>query len=193
MRAKQVRGSGASAHRSTDARLTRVADGVHQLTHGGVNCYLLEEEGRVTLVDAALPRTWGPLQRALTAIGRRPEDVAALVLTHAHFDHVGFARRAAAELGVPVYAHRLEHHLAAHPYDYAHERARLPYPILHPAALPTLAAMARAGALQVRGVEPVLELPPGSSSTCPATRRCCSCPGTPSGTARCTWPTATSC
>ncbi|GAA2749049.1 MBL fold metallo-hydrolase [Amnibacterium kyonggiense] len=154
-------GTRSNPHRSTDARLTRIADGVHQLTHGGVNCYLLEEDDRVTIVDAALPRTWGPLQQALAVLGRQPEDVAALVLTHAHFDHVGFARRLAAEYDVPVYAHRLEHHLAAHPYDYAHERSRLPYPILHPAALPTLAAMARAGALQVRGIDEVLDLPPG--------------------------------
>jgi glyoxylase-like metal-dependent hydrolase (beta-lactamase superfamily II) len=143
------------------ARLTRITDDVHQLTHAGVNCYLLEEQGRVTLVDAALPRTWAPLLLALAAVGRRPEDIAAIVLTHAHFDHVGFARRAQLDLGVPVHAHRLEHHLAAHPYEYAHERSRLPYPFLHPAALPTLAAMTRAGALQVHGIDDVLDLTPG--------------------------------
>ncbi|WP_375386934.1 MBL fold metallo-hydrolase [uncultured Amnibacterium sp.] len=142
-------------------RLTRITDGVHQLTHAGVNSYLLEEEGRVTVVDAALPRTWPLLRLALDAIGRGLQDVEAIVLTHAHFDHVGFARRAHVELGVPVYAHRIEHHLAAHPYDYAHERSRLPYPLLHPRALPTLAAMARAGALRVRGIDDVLELVPG--------------------------------
>lgn len=143
------------------ARLTRITDGVHQLTHGGVNCYLLEQAGRITVVDAALPRTWAPLMRALAAIGRRPEDIAALVLTHAHFDHVGFARRMRDELGVPVLAHPAERHLAAHPYDYAHERSRLPYPLLHPAALPTLASMARAGALGVKGVDHVMDLVPG--------------------------------
>jgi glyoxylase-like metal-dependent hydrolase (beta-lactamase superfamily II) len=153
--------------RATDARLTKVADGVHQLAHDGVNCYLIEEQGRITVVDAALPRTWRPLLLALGALGRKPGDVAALVLTHAHFDHVGFARRAKAELGVPVYAHRMEHSLAAHPYRYAHERARLPYPLLHPAALPTLTAMVRGGALRVRGVEGVLDLVPGTGLDVP--------------------------
>jgi glyoxylase-like metal-dependent hydrolase (beta-lactamase superfamily II) len=148
------------ARRPPGARLTRVADGVHQLTHADVNCYLLEEEGRVTVVDAALPRTWPLLQHALAVIGRRPQDVAALVLTHAHFDHVGCARRMQREWDVPVYAHPVEHHLAAHPYDYAHERARLPYPILHPAALPVLAAMTRAGALGVTGVSGLCDLAP---------------------------------
>lgn len=148
-------------HRRTDARLTRVADGVHQLTHCGVNCYLIEEHGRITIVDAALPRTWRPLLLALAHLGHGPGEVDALVLTHAHFDHVGFARRVRERMGVPVYAHRLEHHLAAHPYDYAHERSRLPYPIRYPAALPTLTAMARAGALAVHGISDVQELVPG--------------------------------
>jgi glyoxylase-like metal-dependent hydrolase (beta-lactamase superfamily II) len=148
-------------HRSTTARLTRVAEGVHQLTHSGVNCYLIEEQGRVTVVDAALPRTWRPLMLALAAIGREPRDVSALVLTHAHFDHVGFARRAQLELNLPLYAHRIEHYLAAHPYRYAHERARFLYPLLHPASLPTLTAMVRGGALKVRGVEGVRDLAPG--------------------------------
>jgi glyoxylase-like metal-dependent hydrolase (beta-lactamase superfamily II) len=147
-------------HRRTDARLTRVAEGVHQLTHCGVNSYLIEDHGRVTVVDAALPRTWRPLLLALAHLGFGPGDVDALVLTHAHFDHVGFARKARAQMGVPVYAHRLEHHLAAHPYDYAHERSRLRYPLQYPAALPTLTAMARAGALGVRGVSDVRELVP---------------------------------
>jgi glyoxylase-like metal-dependent hydrolase (beta-lactamase superfamily II) len=148
-------------HRSTDARLTRVAEGVHQLTHCGVNCYLIEEQGSITVVDAALPRTWRPLLLALAALGRHPRDVEALVLTHAHFDHVGFARRARLMLGVPIYAHPLEHGLAAHPYRYAHERNRLTYPLLHPASLPTLTAMTRAGALNVKGVQDVRDLVPG--------------------------------
>ena len=164
-------------HRATDARLLRVADGVHQLAHGGVNCYLLEEEGRVTIVDAGLPRTWRPLLLALAALGHGPGDVDALVLTHAHFDHVGFARTARAQMGIPVYAHPLERTLAAHPYRYAHERSRLPYPLLHPAALPTLAAMARAGALRVRGVEGVQNLAPGTRLDVPGSPTVLFAPG----------------
>jgi glyoxylase-like metal-dependent hydrolase (beta-lactamase superfamily II) len=153
--------SALSALSPRGGRLTKVANGVHQLTHGGVNCYLLEEEGRLTIVDAALPRTWSVLLRAIEAIGCRKEDVAALVLTHAHFDHVGFARRVRSELGVPVLAHRLEHDLAAHPYRYAHEHARLLYPVLYPKGIPVLAALARNGALWVRGVDDVEDLAPG--------------------------------
>jgi glyoxylase-like metal-dependent hydrolase (beta-lactamase superfamily II) len=150
------------------ARLTRnVAPGVHRLEHAYVNCYLVEDDNGVTLVDAAFPATWPLLLRALRLIRREPADVKALLLTHAHFDHLGFARRAQREWDVPVWSHAKEEYIARHPYRYAHERSRLLYPIREPQVLPVLGTMARAGALNVRGVtdlrffEPdeVLEVP----------------------------------
>ena len=140
--------------RSARATLTRgVAPGVHRLAHAGVNCYLIEERDAVTLVDAALPGTWPLLLKALTAIGRSPSDVRALVLTHAHFDHLGCARRIQEEWDVPVLAHPGEATLARHPYRYAHENPRAVYPLRHPGGVPILLAMAAAGAFTVKGVE----------------------------------------
>ena len=49
------------------------------------------------------------------------------MLTHAHFDHVGFAERARRELGVPVYVHENDVPLTRHPWRYDHERPRAPY------------------------------------------------------------------
>ena len=118
------------------------APGIHLVQHANVNCYLIEDTDGLTLVDAGLPAVWRPLGHAVRALGRRPEDIKALVLTHAHFDHVGAARRLVERLGVPVYAHRAEHYLAAHPYSYAHENPRALYPLRHPAALPILGSMA---------------------------------------------------
>lgn len=57
------------------------------------------------MVDTGLPRSWASLQSALCELGRSAADIQALVLTHGHFDHMGFARRAQQELGVPVWAH----------------------------------------------------------------------------------------
>ncbi len=59
---------------------------------------------------------------ALPATSRR------VVLTHAHFDHMGFAERARTELGVPVWAHEREVPVTRHPLRYDHERSRQPYP-----------------------------------------------------------------
>ncbi|HLT84709.1 MAG TPA: MBL fold metallo-hydrolase [Phototrophicaceae bacterium] len=143
------------------ATVREVAPGVHLLSHAYVNCYLVEDDDGVTLVDAGLPKVWRPLAEALRTIGRTPRDLRALVLTHAHFDHVGVARRLQERLGLPVWATAEEHQLVAHPYRYAHENPRALYPISHPAALPILAGMARAGALTVRGTRAVRVLETG--------------------------------
>jgi glyoxylase-like metal-dependent hydrolase (beta-lactamase superfamily II) len=138
---------------------SEVADRVYRLGHAFVNCYLLEEDGRLLIVDAGLPAMWPLLAGALREHGRRPGDVAALVLTHAHFDHTGCAARAQAHLGIPVWAHPDDFTLAEHPYRYAHENPRATYPIRHPRALRILASMAAAGALRVPGVHGLCALP----------------------------------
>ena len=75
-----------------------VVGGVHRIGEYFVNWYLIEEGGRLTVVDAGLPASWRSLSDALQRIGRVPGDVEALVLTHAHFDHIGFAERTLASL-----------------------------------------------------------------------------------------------
>lgn len=138
-----------------------VADGVHRITHANVNCYLVEDDDGVTLVDAGLPSMWPMLLAALEERGRRPDEVRALVLTHAHFDHVGFARRAQREWDLPVHGHPADARLAAHPYRYRSERNRFLYPFSHPRSLPLLGRMAAAGALAVRGVHGLRTLETG--------------------------------
>jgi glyoxylase-like metal-dependent hydrolase (beta-lactamase superfamily II) len=146
--------------RRRTATFTRsVAPGIHRLDHAYVNCYLVEEGDSVTLVDTGLPAAHRFILDALSALGRGPGDVAAVVLTHAHFDHVGTARRLQAEIGCPVHVHPRDARLARHPYRYRHERPRSLYPFQYPKALPVLASMAAAGALRVPGVDEVRSLP----------------------------------
>jgi glyoxylase-like metal-dependent hydrolase (beta-lactamase superfamily II) len=82
-----------------------IAPGIRRLGPGIVNCYLLEEQGGITIVDAGAPGYWDELPRELAAMGRRIDDVKALVLTHAHLDHIGFAERLRKERSVPVHVH----------------------------------------------------------------------------------------
>ena len=65
------------------------------------------------------------------------------MLTHAHFDHVGFAERARVELGVPVYVHENDVPLTRHPWRYDHERSRARYLLAYPKALPIVAGFVR--------------------------------------------------
>ncbi|QCU76960.1 MBL fold metallo-hydrolase [Citricoccus sp. SGAir0253] len=154
-----------------------VAPGVHLIEHAHVNCYLLEDDDGLTLVDAGLPAVWRELGEAIRTLGRTPRDLKALVLTHAHFDHVGVARRLVRTLGIPVYAHRLEYRLAAHPYRYAHENPRAVYPIQHPRAVPVLGSMLAAGAFAVRGVQATEPLEPGATVPVPGRPRVVASPG----------------
>ncbi|GAA3696870.1 MBL fold metallo-hydrolase [Microlunatus aurantiacus] len=135
------------------ARMRPVADDVHLVEHAFTNCYVIVDGDAVTLVDACYPSTWAVVRRGLAAIGRDVGDIAALVLTHGHFDHVGFARHLQRRLSVPVWVHEDDRRLAAHPYSYRPQRNRVLYPLAHPRSLPVLARMVAAGALRVPGVE----------------------------------------
>ncbi|CAN5243238.1 MBL fold metallo-hydrolase [soil metagenome] len=89
-------------------RLEQVADGVHRLTDGIVNGYLIEDDDGITILDTTWPRNWSGVEGAIHDIGRSLEQVRAVVLTHGHPDHVGAAEHARRTLGVPVHAHRRE-------------------------------------------------------------------------------------
>jgi glyoxylase-like metal-dependent hydrolase (beta-lactamase superfamily II) len=117
--------------------------GVHRIEDAYTNWYLIEDGGRLTVVDAGVPTSWRSFLAALQSLGRSADDVEAVVLTHAHFDHVGFAERARTELGVPVYVHENDAPLARHPWRYDHERPRSAYLATQPRALPIVAALVR--------------------------------------------------
>jgi glyoxylase-like metal-dependent hydrolase (beta-lactamase superfamily II) len=119
------------------------APGVHRVEDAYTNWYLLEEDGRITIVDSGVPDSWDSLRAALGAIGRGVGDVEAVVLTHAHFDHMGFAERARRELHVPVYVHENDVPLTRHPLRYGHERPRSYYFATQPKALPIVASLTR--------------------------------------------------
>jgi glyoxylase-like metal-dependent hydrolase (beta-lactamase superfamily II) len=123
-----------------------VAPGIHRVEDAYTNWYLVEAEDGLTLVDAGVPTSWASLQDALAALGRGPDDLRAVVLTHAHFDHLGFAERARSELGLPVWVHENDAPLAARPHQYAHERPRSLYFATQVRALPIVAALVRSRA-----------------------------------------------
>jgi glyoxylase-like metal-dependent hydrolase (beta-lactamase superfamily II) len=128
------------------------APGVHRVEDAFTNWYIVEAEDGLTIVDCGVPSSWESLGTALGQLGRSRGDVRAVVLTHAHFDHVGFAERARRELGVPVYVHENDVPLTRHPWRYDHERPRSLYLASRPKALPIVAALLRERAFWPRPV-----------------------------------------
>ncbi|MBA2174935.1 MBL fold metallo-hydrolase [Halobacillus locisalis] len=51
-----------------------------------VNCYLVEEEDHLTLIDAAMPYSAKAILKTARQIGKPIEKI---IITHAHSDHVG--------------------------------------------------------------------------------------------------------
>jgi len=131
------------------------APDIHRVEDAHTNWFIVEASDGITVVDAGVPRSWDSLHAALRELGRTPSDIKALVLTHAHFDHVGFAERARTELGIPVYVHENDAPLARHPLQYTHERPRSRYCLTHPKALPIVASLVAARALWPRPVREV--------------------------------------
>ena len=63
---------------------------IHPLPLGMCNCYLVKQEGLV-LVDAGGPNQGQKLPEKLKELSIDPKDISLLLLTHAHWDHIGSA------------------------------------------------------------------------------------------------------
>lgn len=105
---------------------TQVADGVHLVVGTDVNWLLVEDCDALTVVDTGYPGDAAHLDASVRALGREPGDVAGVLVTHWHVDHVGSVVRWWEEHGVPTYVHadelpnaRGERHESATPLDVA--------------------------------------------------------------------------
>ena len=153
-----------------------VADRVHRLHDGIVNFYLVEEGGRLTLVDAGGVRHWELLLRTLTSIGRRLEDLVAVVLTHAHSDHTGFAERARTEAGAAVHVHTADIEAARTGRTGKAEAGYGRY-LVRLEAYRTLFTLGRAGALKIVPIEVVSAFDDGETIDVPGRPRAVHAPG----------------
>jgi len=74
---------------------------------GHVNCYCLEDDRGVTLVDPGVAddESWAALNDRLRQGGFTVDNVHSVLVTHSHFDHFGGAHRLQAEVGAAVITH----------------------------------------------------------------------------------------
>lgn len=79
-----------------------IVPGLFQVNSGSANTFLIEsEDAGLTLVDTGFPRDAPRLEEGIRSIGRRPEDITDILITHAHPDHLGSAAHFAAG-GAPI-------------------------------------------------------------------------------------------
>jgi glyoxylase-like metal-dependent hydrolase (beta-lactamase superfamily II) len=154
----------------------QVAEGIHWIEEASTNWFLIEDGDRVTVVDTGFPRSWGTLERSLHDLGHSLADIDAVVLTHAHFDHMGFAEHARSQLGVPVWAHELEVPVTHHPWRFDHEHSRLLY-ARYPGFLKVFTEMGAMGALWVKGTKDVRTYKAGEQLDVPGRPRAIFTPG----------------
>ena len=91
----------------------RIAPSIHRIGDSSIiNAYLVQEANEVTVVDAGVSGLYRDLPRELASMGRTIADVRALVLTHGHSDHIGFAERLRSDRHIPVSVHEADAALA---------------------------------------------------------------------------------
>lgn len=90
----------------------RLDDSLHRVGSDLVNTYLVEDERGVTVIDTGIPGLWRDLIVELDSMGRSPEDIRGVVLTHGDTDHRGFAERLRSEQGVSIFVHQEDAPLA---------------------------------------------------------------------------------
>lgn len=91
----------------------QLAPGVWRIPTVGrdyVNSFaLVEDDDSVTLVDTGLAKAPPRLVAGLEAMGKRPQDVTRILLTHVHPDHAGGAAEMSRLTGADVWLHEGDH------------------------------------------------------------------------------------
>jgi glyoxylase-like metal-dependent hydrolase (beta-lactamase superfamily II) len=162
--------------------IMQVQEGVHRLTGGVVNFYLIEEGGRLVLVDSGAPGDWGLLVKTLARIGRKLGDLEAVLLTHAHSDHIGLAERARTSAEASVWVHQADASLAKGSKPPRNDGRTTSY-LLRGAFYLTLLSLLRRGAGRIVPVKEVSTFADGETLALPGRPRVLHAPGHTPGSA----------
>ena len=156
---------------------TQLAPGVHRLGNALVNCYLIEDGNRMTLVDGGFPGFRGAAGR-VPALAREQRRRDRRGDPHArHSDHVGMAEGVRRDAGVPVLRPRGRRR-AWRARGKQHKReGSLLAQLWRPPLWKLLVAGAREGGAEDAEGHARSRRSPTATSTCPAARGSIPTPG----------------
>jgi len=78
---------------------------IYKLGNKVVNWYLIESPAEIYIIDTGFAGFWNQFVDAMQTLNRNFNEVSAILLTHAHLDHTGFAERARQRTTAQVYIH----------------------------------------------------------------------------------------
>jgi glyoxylase-like metal-dependent hydrolase (beta-lactamase superfamily II) len=81
----------------------RVIEGVHVVSLGMANAFLIKGDDGLALIDAGYPRKEAAVFGAIRGLGRSPDQLRQLIFTHGHLDHIGSAAAIVRETAARTY------------------------------------------------------------------------------------------
>ena len=155
----------------------KLGENVIRLGSPLVNWFLIGDGNHITVVDAGAPGYRRQLAGGCAELGRTEADVSAVVLTHAHSDHVGVAEMLRTELRVPVWIHEGDRDLATTGKAMGkNEGSILPY-LRYGAAWKLLLELGRNGAMKPKPIKEVRTFSDGEQLDLPGGLRVVHTPG----------------
>ncbi len=85
-----------------------IVPNVHAIPGTVVNVYLLVDADGLTLIDTGLAGNDKKVLKYIAGLGRRPQDLKRIILTHSDGDHVGALAALKAATGARTYANPIE-------------------------------------------------------------------------------------
>jgi hydroxyacylglutathione hydrolase len=81
---------------------------IYQILDGCSNCFIVEADNIFIMVDTGRKNKWKELQTKLNRLGVNQANFKALILTHAHYDHVENAYKIKSKYGTKIIINKLE-------------------------------------------------------------------------------------
>lgn len=85
--------------------MQNIIPGLNQISLGYVNAFLLDSDSGLTLIDTGVPGSADKILSAVEELGRAPQDIKNILVTHLHADHTGSLKVLKERTGAPAWMH----------------------------------------------------------------------------------------